>query len=232
MHRPNRVGDTPIIKLTDSVLLDPWTQAQFDSKLTNEDVFRPVYKSAAVVGDHDSVSWHWPNSRNNVIMSQNSSVTFGLAVNGEHPSDLPLHVVYNASATVHTSSASSNVQCSVGIRFFLARATSSLSLWNAGGTPPLLANQNLFLLPTDQYDSVAGAQEGTSASDRQFTDASAKGQVIVMQEDDATFQNDPIALLCNITTSESASQIAIRSLVSSMALHVYRADIDTFDPTR
>lgn len=221
MFRPERVGPWPIIDLG-----SVWNPVTNQLQGFVEDQVRPVYQRAAVRGDYDNV---FIDENSDTALAAASGFTLALAVEGSHPSDLPVHVVYSVVASIHSRVTGANNRAGVNLRAFLGRSSSSAlpTLSSTATDHGTHANRPLHLLPA-QSIFIASDRHAVSTTDREFSHISCEGQMVVRPGVNA----NPLFVALSVYNPDGESAITVSNMSISMALHKYVGDVDTFDPTR
>lgn len=222
MFKPNVVGPFPIIKTGSS---NSWNPTASQVSGYPEDQIRPVFQRAAVRGNYDSVNI---DENSDFTLAQAAGFALGLGVDGRHPDNLPVHVVYSYAASITSRVTGANNRAGVNLRAFIGKsALASLPIMGTNDHSPSSVHQ----LPNDAV-YIAADRHAVSTTDREFSHISGRGQLVMEPIDLATGKDFPIFLCIHVQSPDGESQITVTNISMSMALHVYKADIDTHDPTR
>lgn len=218
MFRPSNVGAHPIIKFGAG-----WNPTNLQVQGQVEDQIRPVFQRTMVLGDFDNVHI---DENSDFALAAASGFTLGLAVDGTHPDDLPVHCVYTVVGSIHSRVSGANNRAGVNLRAFIGRSQTSTLRTSSS----LLADhsaQDVFMLPA-QSIYIASDRHAVSTTDREFSHISCQGQMLVQQ--DTAYPNNPLFVCLNVQSPDGESPITLTNMSISMALHKYTGPVDAYDP--
>ena len=220
MYRPVRTGSFPILNLGKS-----WNPTTTQLQGFPEDQIRPVFQNASVPGDYNNVTI---DENADFTLASASGFTLAVACDGELTNNMPHHVVYSLAVSIISRVEGANNRASVNLRGWLGYAGSSF-LPTVSSSAQDSVNY-ITLLPA-QAISIGADRHAVITADREFSQLSAEGQVIV-EQGVGQVAYTPLFVGFSVSNPDAESVVTVTNISASMAIHKYTADIDTFDPTR
>lgn len=215
MHRPNRIGEYPILDTSAAGWVINPSDAEFVVSLGDRADYFVQTNETSTQTDVSMVSFDTGKSAINFVIAAEKSFSFGTFVNGVMLNDRPMMYVYDINVEINVAAGTGEL----ALLAFIGRAIA--------GT--IAVDDTAQTNQMREHRMIGAGADGANVS----RTLSIRGTVIdtILDGGNAgVFREEPLGLWFSIISG--AGSQTVEAIQGAMSFYRYSADIDTFDPTR